>query len=346
MQDGTQRLRAVPAGGGAPRTVAAPSGMGLVSAANWSPDGTRISYVLATPVTPGDLFVVRFAGGAATRLTYSDPPAHVQRALITPEKITYTAEDGVSVSAYLYRPRGLTPGEKAPGLMWIHGGPTAQFTDGMQREVQFFAMRGYAVLLPNIRGSSGYGKTFEDANNRCWGRCDLKDVLAGVAFLRTLPSVNADRMGITGTSYGGYMSMAAPVFAPGVFQAAIAASGYGDWVHTYGEQETRHLKLLEYEFGPFATSLDVYRRSSPIYELQRLQTPIMLVHGDATAIPRSEASRLFADRLEMLYKPFVYRTYPNENYYVSGRENVIRLLGDMLEFFTQHLKDGAELDMK
>lgn len=343
LHDGTQQLRAVPLAGGAPRTVAAPSGMGMVSAANWSPDGTRVSYVLASPVTPGDLFVVPFAGGAPTRLTNSDPPEHVQRALIAPEKITYKAEDGVSISAYLYRPRGLALGEKAPGLLWIHGGPTAQFSDGLQRDVQFFAMRGYAVLLPNIRGSSGYGKAFEEANNRCWGRCDLKDVLAGVAILKALPSVRADRMGITGTSYGGYMSLAAPVFAPSVFQAAIAASGYGDWVHTYGEQETRHLKLLDYEFGPFATSQDVYRRSSPIYEVEQLQTPIMLVHGDATSIPRSEASRLFADRLEMLYKPFVYRTYPNENYYISGRDNTIRLLEDMLGFFRLHLKDGAAL---
>ena len=69
----------------------------------------------------------------------------------------------------------------------------------------------------------------------------------------------------------------------------------------------------------------------------------MLVHGDATRIPRSEASRLFADRLEMLYKPFEYRTYPNENYYISGRDNTIRLLGDMLQFFHKHLKDGAAL---
>jgi dipeptidyl aminopeptidase/acylaminoacyl peptidase len=341
LDNGTQTLRSVPAPGGPVRTLAAPPGMGLVTAANWSPDGQRISYLLATPASPGDLYVVPSAGGASRRLTVSDPPEHVQRALIAPEKVTYRAADATEVRAYLYRPRGLAPGATAPGLLWIHGGPTAQFSDNLQRDVQFFAMRGYAVLLPNIRGSSGYGKAFEDANNRCWGRCDLKDVLAGVEFLRTLPEVRADRMGITGSSYGGYMSLAAPTFAPSVFQAAVAASAYGDWIHTYREQETRHLKLMDYEFGPFATSQDVYRRSSPIYELERLQTPIMLVHGAATRIPRSEASRLFADRMEMLYKPFVYKTYPNENYYVSGRANVMQMLEDMRAFLDQHLKDGA-----
>lgn len=338
LRNGTQELRAVPASGGAPRTLAAPPGMGLVSGGNWSPDGSRVSYVVSTPVTPGDLYVVAANGGTPQRLTVSDPPEHVQRALIAPEKVTYRSDDGVQVQAYLYRPRGLAAGEKAPGITIIHGGPTAQFSDNLSRDAQFLAMRGYAVLLPNIRGSSGYGKAFEDANNRCWGRCDLKDVVAGVQFLRGLPEVRGDRMGITGSSYGGYMSLAAPTFAPGVFQAAVAASGYGDWAHTYGEQETRHIKLLDYEFGPLATSPEVYRRSSPIHELAQLQTPIMIVHGEATTIPRSEASRLFADRMEMLYKPFVYKTYPNENYYISGRANVMQLMEDMLGFFDQHLK--------
>ncbi len=341
LQNGTQHLRAVALAGGVSRSVASPPGMGMISAANWSPDGRRVSYVLASPTTPGDLYVVPFAGGPATRLTHSDPPAHIAQSLITPEKLTYRSEDGLEISAYLYRPRGLAANERAPGLLWIHGGPTAQFSDALQRDVQFFAMRGYAVLLPNIRGSSGYGRAFEEANNGCWGRCDLLDVLAGVAQLKKLPEVRPDRMGITGASYGGFMSMAAPVFAPRVFQAAIAASGYGDWVHTVAEQETRHVKLLEHEFGPLNGNLEKYRQSSPIYELDKLQTPIMLVHGEATTIPRSDASRLFADRLEMLYKPFVYRTYPNENYYISSRENTVALLHDMLGFFQQHLKDGA-----
>lgn len=344
LENGAQSLRVVSAAGGAPRTLAAPAGMGMVSAAAWSPDGARVSYLLGTPTAPPDLHIVQAAGGVAKRLTVSDPPRHVRATLVTPEKITYRSDDGVEVAAYLYRPRGLRPGERAPGLLYIHGGPTAQFSDTYQRDAQYFAQRGYAVLLPNIRGSSGYGKTFEDANNRCWGRCDLKDVLAGVTFLKSLPEVRADRMGITGASYGGYMSMAAPTFAPGVFQAAVAASGYADWIHTHGEQETRHIKLLDYEFGPFETSQDVYRRSSPMYELERLATPIMVVHGEATTIPRSEASRLFVDRLEMLYKPHEYRTYPNENYYINGRANVVRLLGDMDRFFQRHLKDGARHD--
>jgi dipeptidyl aminopeptidase/acylaminoacyl peptidase len=297
-----------------------------------------VLYTLETPTRAAELWVASADGRARRRLTSSAGPAYVEAALVRPRKVRYRAPDGLAISAYLYEPV-LAAGAKAPGVVLVHGGPTAQFSDTYQVQAQFLAQRGYAVLLPNIRGSSGYGRAFEDANNGCWGRCDLQDVVAGVEYLRTLPSVNPARMGITGTSYGGCMSLAAAAFAPGVFQAAIPASGYGDWLHFHAEQELRHVKLVEYELGPLPRAAAVYRRSSPVFEIGRIETPILLIHGEGRQIPRSVASRLFADRLEMHYKPFEYRTYPNENYYVRGRENVQRMLGDMLVFFDRHLKD-------
>lgn len=340
LWNGTQDLRVVPAGGGASRVLAKPAGMGVVANGEWSPDGKQVSYTMETPAQPAELFVAPLAGGAPRRLTDSRGPAHVADRLVRPRKVSYRSADGLTINAYLYEPV-LKPGEKAPGILYIHGGPTSSFNDTYQPQVQYLAMRGYAVLLPNIRGSSGYGKAFEDANNGCWGRCDLQDVTAGVEYLRTLPMVEPTRMGITGTSYGGCMSLAAAAFAPGVFQAAIAASGYGDWLHFHAEQELRHVKLVEYEFGPLPEAEAKYRRASPIFYMKDIQTPIMLIHGVGAQLPRSVASQLFADRLEMNYKPFVYKTYPNENYYVRGRENTARMLGDMLVFFDRYLKDGV-----
>ena len=113
----------------------------------------------------------------------------------------------------------------------MHGGPTSQFTDNYRADVQYFVRKGYVVLMPNIRGRSGYGKNFEDANNQDWGHGDLGDVLAGVDFLRTLDYVDGENMGIHGTSYGGCMSMSAVGFAPGVFKASVPHAGYGDWLN-------------------------------------------------------------------------------------------------------------------
>jgi dipeptidyl aminopeptidase/acylaminoacyl peptidase len=343
--DGQYDLRVVPIDGGEPRVLVSPE-MGRVSSPDWSPDGRRITFKMATITRPADLYVVSLDSGETTRLTDSMPAGNFEERLLVPEKIRYEGSDGYTISAYLYRPPNLAPGERVPGVLWIHGGPTGQYRDmfepfgsGGSGNAQFFAQRGYVVLLPNIRGSSGYGKAFEDGNNGCWGHCDLEDVLAGADYLKSLPYVDGAKMGITGTSYGGIMSMNAATFAPGAFQAAIPASGYADWVHFYhGENELRHIKLLEYELGPFETSEHVWAKSSSIHAVADVATPIFLVHG-VGRYPGSDQSELFAQALQNHYKPYRYKTYENENYYVLGKANRRRMALDMLEFFDQFLKD-------
>ena len=337
--NGTHELRVVSVQGGEPRVLVAPQGMGVASNPEWSPDGTQVSYTLETPTHPKDLYVVEVEGGGTKQLTHSMPAGNLEDQLIVPKKVSYVSTDGITVHSYLYEPQGLDPGERAPGILWIHGGPTSQFHDTFQQHVQLFVQRGYAVLLPNIRGSSGYGKAFEDANNGCWGRCDLEDVRAGVEYLKTLPYIDADNMGITGTSYGGCMSMAAVAFAPDLFQAAIPISGYGDWFHFYDEQELRHIKLLDYELGDPEADAEVYRQSSPIFFIEDITTPTFLIHGEGY-FPGSVASANFAKALEKNYKVFSYKAYPNENYYVYRRDNRRQMLLDMLDFFDQFLKSG------
>jgi dipeptidyl aminopeptidase/acylaminoacyl peptidase len=343
-RNGTKGLYVVAASGGSPRAVVAPAD-GVVSRIAWSPDGTRLSYTVGTTTSPADLYTVDVRAGRTTQLTFSMPPSFEREGLITPRKVTYPSADGFTISAYLYEPRGLKPNEKAPGVMWIHGGPTGQWIDSYQPQVQFFANRGYAVLLPNIRGSSGYGRTFEDANNGCWGHCDLKDVLAGVEYLKRQAYVNPEMMGIHGVSYGGIMTMTAIAFAPGVFQAAIPESGYGDWVRFHEfNNELVHNQLLAFEFGPLPDSETVYRRNSAIGDVAQVTTPTFVIHGEgATAAWRPgqlqvPASLDFARALDAHYKVFRYKAYPGETYYITSPENIRVKLGDMLAFFDQYLK--------
>jgi dipeptidyl aminopeptidase/acylaminoacyl peptidase len=348
--DGQYDLRVVPSAGGEPRVVVSPK-MGRVSSPEWSPDGRRIVFKMATITRPADLYVVSLKSGEdePRQLTESMPAGNFEQRLVVPEKVRYQSSDGYTISAYLYRPPNLAPGVRIPGIVWVHGGPTGQYRDmfepfgsGGSGDAQFFVKRGYAVLHPNIRGSSGYGKGFEDGNNGCWGHCDLEDVLAGVEYLKTLPYIDGSKMGITGTSYGGIMSMNAVTFAPGVFQAAIPASGYSDWVHFYrGENELRHIKLLEYELGPFADSEHKWRQSSAIHGVADVSTPVFLIHG-VGRYPGSDQSEIFARALQNHYKPFRYETYEDENYYVLGKANRRRMTLDMLDFFDQFLKDGIK----
>lgn len=312
--------------------------MGVVSEASWSPDGKRIIYALETPASPNDIFVVNSDGSNQRQLTNAAPMDNYQQRLTQPKKINYESTDGLTISAYLYEPP--KPGTY-PGIMWIHGGPTGQFNDTFQPEVQYFVNNGYVVLQPNIRGSSGYGKAFEKANQKCWGHCDLEDVRKGVEYLKTLDKIDPDEMGIHGTSYGGIMSMAAAAFAPDLFQASVPASGYGDWVSFYhNPNELRHYKLSNYELGPFGENEDIWKAASAIYSVDQIKTPMFLVHGEGK-YPPSPQSEQFAKELEAHYKTFKYKAYPNENYYVRGKENRIQMLQDIREFLDKFLKGNV-----
>ena len=134
--------------------------------------------------------------------------------------------------------------------------------------------------------------------------------------------------------------MTAVAFAPGLFQAAIPQSGYSDWVHFYhGENELRHIKLLEYEWGPFEKNQERWRHNSAITGVANVTTPVLLIHG-AGRYPPSDQSEIFAKALEKKYKVFRYKTYSNEHYYVSGRVNRKQMLLDMQDFFDQFLKNS------
>jgi len=333
--NGTLDLRVVAREGGAPRVLVAPA-MGVCAGPAWSLDGAEVSYLLGTPTAPNDIWVVAAATGAARQLTRSMLGGGVAQRLTVPEKITYPAADGRTIHAYLYRPA--SPCGASPGILWIHGGPTSQFVDSLQPLVQYFVQAGYTLLLPNVRGSSGYGREFEDLNNGDWGHGDLRDALGGADYLRGLTGVDAAHIGITGTSYGGILSMAAVAYAPaGTFQAAIPCSGYADFAHMHGEQELRHVKLLEYEFGTLEDHPDVYRRCSPLYAVHQAATPCFVIHGEGK-YPGSAAAKNFALALEAHYKPFWYKAYPGETYYVLGESNVKQMLRDMRDFFDLYLK--------
>ena len=336
---GTYQLRVAPSGGGEPQVIAAPAS-GIVGAPQWSPDAGRISYTLETPTRPGDLFVHDLAAGKSSRLTDSVPLDAIERRLVIPGKVAFSSGDGLEIPSYLYRPAA---DGRHPAIVWTHGGPTSQWEDSFEPAIQFFVQRGYVVLLPNVRGSSGYGRAFEEANDGCWGKCDFADAVAAADYLRTLPFVHPARIGTTGTSYGGFMSCAAVSFGGETFQAVIAASGYCDRVTFFEDGEFRHLQQLRKEMGRLEEHRDRYLANSPYYHLAAAQAPVFVLHGEGR-YPGSPQMTEFFRELQRLYKPARYKSYPGENFYVRGFDNRIEMLADMKAFFDFYLL-GKDVDL-
>jgi dipeptidyl aminopeptidase/acylaminoacyl peptidase len=332
--DGVVRLKVASRTGGEPSVLVDP-GEGVCAFPSWSPDGRHVAFTLTTPVRPADLHVVEVASGRVRALTRSVPVTAEAR-LARPERRRYRGEDGLEIPALLYRPESVGVEANGAGVVVVHGGPTMQWLPAYDGYVQYLVGRGYTLLLPNIRGSSGYGRAFEEANDGDWCGADLRDVVQGAELLRGLDAVDPRRLAVTGLSYGGIMSMAAVSFAPGEFQAAASLSGYGDFLHMMDEQEFRHQQLLRKELGDPVENRDVYLRASSIHAVRDATTPAFIAHG-VGRYPSSDAGRRFAEALEREYKTVEYRTYPDEHYYVMGRDNLRALWQDVDAFFRTYL---------
>ena len=309
--------------------------IGTVSAPSWSPDGNKIAYNYGTPTCPSEIWSVEVASGAKLQLTFFNESSKLKGKLVSPKKISYHSFDNLKISAYLYIPSQRVPAKKFPALVIVHGGPTSQFTDTFRADVQYFIQKGYVVILPNIRGSSGYGKEFEDANYQDFGHKDLRDVLAGVDLLKSLEYVNKNKISIHGTSYGGCMSMSVVCFAPGVFHAAVPHAGYADWLDFNEVQELRHRQLLRYKLGDINQNHQVYKKCSPIYQISNVNTPVFLVNGHGR-YPSSDASSKFAEALQQEYKIFEHKVYPNECYYVESEDNLTEMYQDIIGFLDRY----------
>ena len=347
--NGTKRLKAVPvnpkSSDDSVRVLVDPE-LGVVSNPAWSPDGTQLAYLFETPKSLADLWLVSLQEDAPRQLTSSPLSKVLVDRLVDPVKVKYRSFDGLEISAYLYAPPNRKPNDRFPGLILVHGGWWSQIIDTYHPDVQYFVRKGYVVLMPNFRGGGGYGKKFEELKMKDWGHGDLQDAIAGAEYLKTLDYVDKDNIGIHGTSYGGFLSMAAVAFAPGIFQASVPHGGGTGADRTRAipnpldlfQQELIYEQIMRLYCGDPEEDKDVYVRCSPIYHLDNATTPTFIVAGDSRHPPRNDGLSRFANALERRYKTFEYKEYPNEGHYVRSMENRLEFYPDIVDFLDRYLK--------
>lgn len=193
--------------------------------------------------------------------------------------ITYLSSDGSAVPAILYAPADISPGAKLPAVIDVHGGPTYQYFRSFNAIAQVLVDRGYVVLQPNFRGSTGYGKAWREANRMDWGGGDLEDVAAGRAYLEQLGYVDPDRVAIFGGSYGGYMSYMAAAKKPDLFKVAIPWVGITDLRLLYEEDMVHFQYLLRTMLGDPQENEALWRDRSAITFADQVKAKLLIVHG-------------------------------------------------------------------
>ena len=297
-------------------------------------DGRHLAFLYEGPRSPCDLWVHSLSGGRKRRLTRSLPPEFTEEDLVPPEVVRWQC-DGLTISGLLYRP--LRKRGPLPAVLYVHGGPTAQFQNVWNAPVQHLVSQGYVVLAPNYRGSMGYGVEFQKANRFDLGGGDMRDVIAGAEFLVSEGYADPKRLAITGASYGGYLTMTALTRHPQVFAAGSAIIPFLNWFSEV-QNERADLKYWDRQnFGDPVEDAERFRRYSPIFYMQDIVAPVQMIAGaNDPRCPASETEQAAAI-LKDMGVPHETIIYPDEGHGFRKVHNRVDASRKRAEFLNKHL---------
>jgi dipeptidyl aminopeptidase/acylaminoacyl peptidase len=311
----------------------------VVTGAAFSRDGRALLVASEGATVPPQLSRVPLdVHGDATPLVPADPEPGT--ALVAPTLHEFPGEDGLRLSGWLFRPRGaLGP---LPTLLWLHGGPEAQERPVFQPLFQALLAEGVAVFAPNVRGSGGYGRTFAAADDGERRFAAIRDVRAATDFLVSSGLADPARVGVSGRSYGGYLTLVALAWFPDLFAVGVDVCGMSDFATFYERTEPWIAAAATPKYGHPEADAALLRELSPIHRVDLITAPLLVVHGGYdTNVPLVEAEQVLAALRERGAAPgFLF--FEDEGHEVHGRENRIVFVREVVRWVTGHLLDVGE----
>ena len=305
---------------------------------SFASSGDRLLLSHESSVEPADFWVYDLASRKPRQLTYS-VIASLKAAPRPPSQvISYRSFDGKTISALLWVPFNLKRDASNPALVLPHGGPTGQSQDYWSPRIAAFVSRGYICIAPNVRGSTGYGIEFQKANYKDLGGGDLQDEVYAARFLEATGYVNPKKIGITGGSYGGFMTLMAIGRSPEVWAAGVELYGIINWMTMLQHEDAM---LQEYEkslLGDPVKDRAIYDAASPITYLHNVKAPLLVLQGENDPrVPKEEAEQV-VELLKKDGKTVDAHYYPNEGHGFEKRENQIDSIRRSVEWFDKYLK--------
>ncbi|MGB0014170.1 MAG: S9 family peptidase [Candidatus Sulfotelmatobacter sp.] len=301
-------------------------------------DNTRLLYYHNGPTAPGDLWVYTLATGKSHQVTHSLVAGVRSEDMVEPYLIHYPSRDGKwTISAFLYVPFNMARNGQNAAIVYIHGGPTSQTMNSFNRFIQYAANQGYMVLAPNYRGSTGYGKAFQQANLFDMGGGDLQDVLAGVDWIKQTGHLDPKKIAVMGGSYGGYLSMMSVTKAPDVWAAGVPIVPFVNWF-TEIENEDPVLQQSDLAtMGDVVKNKALYEDRSPINFIDQIKAPLLLLAGGHDPrCPKSETQQV-VDAIKKRGGTVDYKIYENEGHGFAKVENQIDAYKRVADFLQAHV---------
>ncbi len=300
-------------------------------------DAKTLAVTFDHAARPPDLWLLS-TDGVAQPVTDSRAAALRTEPEIRPEWIAYSARDGLTIHAALFRRRDEQE-PRAPAVLFLHGGPNFEFGDFYYPLPQILAQEGYVVLAPNFRGSTGYGTAFRHANFREWGHADAFDAADGARWLAAQDFVDPNRIAVVGPSYGGYLTLCALTLAPELFCAGVDMYGDSEIGESYRHGDRYGRLDLKRQMGTPEENPEGYRRGSPLYLAERIQSPLLILHGedDMLVVPLMSDKMIEALKIENKY--FESHFYKHEAHGFEKPENKKDAWERVVKFLNRYCKN-------
>ncbi|WP_324750282.1 prolyl oligopeptidase family serine peptidase [Sphingomonas sp. LY54] len=271
---------------------------GVLTGLEFSPDGSKLAVSLSTATSAGDVWSWDVAGGQLVRWTESELGGLDTKSLAEPKLIRFKSFDGLSVPAFVYRPTNVPAGAKTPVVMDIHGGPESQTRPGWNPGAQYMAnMLGATVILPNVRGSDGYGTKYLNLDNGPKREDSVKDIGALLDWIAAQPDLDKDKVAVYGQSYGGYMSLAVMTHYADRLVGGVERYGISDFITFLNNTEAyrRDNRRAEYGDERDPKMRAVFERINPLANVHKITKPILVMQGaNDPRVPKSESDQVVA----------------------------------------------------
>ena len=327
----SMRAEKLPLGAGVNALAAYPN--------SFSPSGDRLLLSHESSVQPGDFWIYDIASRSTQRLSRSAVASLGSAPMPDSQIVHYKTFDGKTISALMWVPFNLNRDGSNPALVLPHGGPTGQVQDYWSPRVAALVSRGYICIAPNVRGSTGYGIDFQRANYQDLGGGDLQDEVYATKFLQATGYVAPRKIGITGGSYGGFMTLMAIGKTPDAWTAAVELFGIIDWMSMLQHSDPQ---LQQYEkslLGDPVKDKKAYDAASPITYIHNVMVPLLVLQGDNDPrVPKEEATQV-VELLKRDGKTVDAHYYPNEGHGFEKRENQIDAIRRTVDWFDRYLKN-------
>ena len=311
---------------------------GIAGGIVFSKDGSRLAFNFSSPRHNGDIWLYDIKTKKLTQVTQSDRAGIDPGTFVTPELIKFQTFDGREIPAWYYKPKSSAERKLQPVIVSVHGGPEGQSRPGFNALFQYYLSRGYAILDPNVRGSTGYGKTYTHLDDVEKREDSVKDLAASVEWLKKTGGADPKRIAVIGGSYGGYMTMAAITLYPDLWAAAVGTVAIVNWETFLQNTSGYRRRQREVEYGMLDKDIDFLRSISPIRKIDRIKTPLFVISGrNDPRVPFTEGEQM-VKALKERGAVVEYKLYDDEGHGISKLKNRLDLYPRVADFLDKYMK--------